>query len=526
MTKIKESSLDWALAHVETCGDTDVFPIPFEYKAIRHDWDTIKSHLANQDVCNWRVRPNRTMLAPKARYGFRVITQLDPLDFLVFAALMRELCQSIEKQRVPKSGNVVYSYRAKPTPDGQLFDPEYGYRAFLDASRDILTKNPDFSHVAVTDISDFYSRIYHHRLENALNASTNKTGHVTAIKRLLSDWNSKETYGIPVGSAPCRLLAELTINSIDEALLANGTQFIRFNDDYRIFARSHAEAYRTLAFLADTLIRMLGLTLQRQKTVVLPCEEYQSRFLTTQTDHALDSLHAKFLDLVEELGIEDSYDHFDYSELTEDQKEFVDSLHLIELLKEEINRSQEPDIRLIRFVLHRLAQLEEPAAIGILLDNLDTLYPMFPDIIKYIEQFSSLDANFRNHVGKRLLDAYENSIISELAYHKLWCLHLFSNSNMWGQHNRFFQLYSEARDNSNRRKLILAMGRAKQQHWFQKQWRCLTDFSPWPRRAFLAGASCLPSDARKHLYQSMEPQLDPLEQAIVRWARQNPFSDG
>jgi len=92
--------------------------------------------------------------------------------------------------------------------------------------------------VATTDISDFYSRIYHHRLENALRAATTKTSHVKAIMHLLSGWNGTESFGIPVGCAPSRILAEIVLADVDESLLANSVDFVRFNDDYRIFAYS------------------------------------------------------------------------------------------------------------------------------------------------------------------------------------------------------------------------------------------------------------------------------------------------
>ncbi|MDP6157150.1 MAG: reverse transcriptase, partial [Candidatus Thermoplasmatota archaeon] len=62
--------------------------------------------------------------------------------------------------------------------------------------------------------------IYLHRLDNALQASTNRTSHVSLIMRLLAGWNGTETFGIPVGNDPSRILAEITISDVDEALLA------------------------------------------------------------------------------------------------------------------------------------------------------------------------------------------------------------------------------------------------------------------------------------------------------------------
>ena len=521
MITLQEKSLDWALAHVETCGDTDVFPIPFEYKAIRHNWEILKPQLAKQNILEWTVRPLRILLAPKARYGFRIITQLDPLDFLLFAATIRELCTSIEVKRVSKS--VVCSYRVAPTEDGQLFN-QTGYRAFLNTSRDILEKNPEISHVVVTDISDFYSRIYHHRLENALDDSTDKSGHVRAVMHLLSGWNTKETFGIPIGNSPSRLLAEITLSDVDNALLANGVQFIRFNDDYRIFAQSHAEAYRTLAFLADCLFRNRGLTLQQQKTSVLSRGNFESKYLTTPLDHELDSLHEKFDQLIADLDLDDSYEQIDYDDLTEEQKDFLDSLNLKGLLNEQIHEKSEIEIPTVRFLLRRLARIGDSSMVDVLLDNLDTLHPVFPDIIRYIEQLEFPGDESRTMVGEKLLDVYKDSIVGELEYHKLWCLNLFSTSRKWSRNKSFSRLHSEARDDPSKRKLILAMGRAGEQYWFQNQWRNLTNFPPWLRRAVLAGASCMPTDARKHWYRSIEPQLDILEYAVIKWAQQHPFS--
>ena len=89
--------------------------------------------------------------------------------------------------------------------------------------------------------------------------------------------------------------------------------------------------------------------------------------------------------------------------------------------------------------------------------------------------------------------------------------------------DKFFELLVSARDTLSKRQLILAMGRASQRHWFQSQWRNLFDEPHWSRRALLAAASCMPPDARKHWYRSVEARLDHLERSVMKWARQNPF---
>jgi hypothetical protein len=80
MLTLQENGLNWALEHALRFRDTDVFPLPFEYEAIQHDWTNLRTWLERQNILEWQVRPHRNVLPPKAKFSFRVITQLDPLD--------------------------------------------------------------------------------------------------------------------------------------------------------------------------------------------------------------------------------------------------------------------------------------------------------------------------------------------------------------------------------------------------------------------------------------------------------------
>lgn len=497
-----------------------MFPLPFEYEAIRYDWANVRSFLAQQDVQKWIVRPHRTMLSPKSKYGFRVITQLDPLDFLVYAALIRELGSDIETARI--SPSIVFSFRFSPGSGGQLFDANLDYSDFRAKAEELLKTDSRISHVAVTDIADFYPRIYHHRLEASLDNATTSRDHVVSVRRLLSGWNGTETWGIPVGNAPSRLLAEVAITDVDEALLANGVKFIRYNDDYRIFANGYSQAYRQVAFLADVLYRNHGLTLQPQKTVIATKAEFERRFLPGPEEREVDSLSEKFESLCSELGLTDWYEDIVYDDLTDDQKKLVDSLNLVEIFEEEAAKD-DSDFGVIRFVLSRMGQLGDDALVDEALKRLDSLYPAFPSIIEYLRNLRGLSSARAKEIGAKVLDLLENSLISELDYHRMWALDLFTHSTEWDNEDKFFKLLGEARDQLSRRKLILAMGRAHQRHWFQSQWRNLFDEPHWPRRALLAAASCMPADERNHWYRSVAPRLDPLEKAVTHWAKNHPF---
>jgi hypothetical protein len=198
-------------------------------------------------------------MTPKQRFGFRVSTQLDPLDTLLFLSLVYEAGGPIEFVRLPANDGIVHSYRFAPTPDGHLFDSAANFETFRAAAESRATTG-NYSHVVTADIADFYPRIYSHPLENALLAACGGTGHARAILKLLEQWNYGVSYGIPVGPNPSRLLAELAICDVDQALLSEGFSFIRFVDDFHIFCKSERQAYEALAFLARVLHENHGLT--------------------------------------------------------------------------------------------------------------------------------------------------------------------------------------------------------------------------------------------------------------------------
>ena len=157
------------------------------------------------------------------------------------------------------------------------------------------------------------------------------------------------------------------------------------------------------------------------------------------------------------------------------------------------------------------------------LGSLNSLHPAFPEIIDYLKNIRSVSSSRRREIGHRVLSLLQDSLISELDYHRMWALDLFTHSTEWDNEGSFFSLLGNSRDQLSRRKLILAMGRARQRHWFQSHWRNLSEEPPWPRRALLAAASCMPGDERQHWYKSVEARLDLLERAVMRWARANPF---
>jgi hypothetical protein len=241
-------------------------------------------------------------------------------------------------------------------------------------------------------------------------------------------------------------------------MLAAGAKFVRFNDDYRMPAGSHAEGYRRLASLADVLYRNHGLTLQPQKTMVLSRDDYAKRSQRSPEERELDSLYVKFQQLVDDLGLSSWYEEINYQDLDDNQRALVDSLNLQDLFREELERDA-PDFAVIRFVLRRLGQLGDPSLADEVLDLLDEIYPAFPDIIEYLSGLRNLDTEEYTRLGGRVLDSLKSSIVSELEYYQMWGYDLFAGSTRWNHADRLFRMLDQAQDPVLRRKIILAMGR-------------------------------------------------------------------
>ena len=165
-----------------------------------------------------------------------------------FLALCLELGEQIEKARLLPEQKISFSHRFKrDDTDYLVFDKNINFSAFQAYSNDLSQKH---NVVIITDIADFYQRIYLHRIENAISSAARALPtHGKAMIQLLKGWNQNVSHGIPIGNNPSRLIAEITIDDIDRALLAEGVVFTRYVDDYRIFCNSRSEAHQILARL-------------------------------------------------------------------------------------------------------------------------------------------------------------------------------------------------------------------------------------------------------------------------------------
>ena len=266
-----------AIANVSRYGDTDIFPLPVEnhifYDCPDETTKLLSELHANFDAWLAQHPPAHDgTLAPVTYTGFRWATQLDPLWNLYFLALVLSIAEQVEAQRIDPSEGCVFSYRYKwDDRDATLFDPGYNWRRFMEHS---LSKAADHPFVVLCDVSEFYHRLGHHRLENALAHLNDKSDTPWRIMEFLKNFSGTNSFGLPVGGPAARILSELTLNQIDQILKLEGVPFCRYSDDFHIFADSIENGYTKLLLITEKLQRTQGLQLQKAKTRIMSSSEF------------------------------------------------------------------------------------------------------------------------------------------------------------------------------------------------------------------------------------------------------------
>ena len=119
------------------------------------------------------------------------------------------------------------------------------------------------------DISEFFSSINIERLMTILNNCGVEAWLTHLLLHILLSWQDQWQTGLPVGPTASFLLAEAALLNVDENLEKEGIHFIRYVDDYRLFAPDLITARRWI----EKLIQYLAvehLNLNHAKTSIDP----------------------------------------------------------------------------------------------------------------------------------------------------------------------------------------------------------------------------------------------------------------
>ncbi len=420
--------IELALLNIDKFGDTDIFPFPIEKQIFFDNKNDVTRHI--QDIHSKyseyldKLPPvNVNTFSPVGYTGFRWATQIDPIWNLYLLALVVSIADKIENDRIQTNKNIIHSYRYSPDKsNGTLFDNNINWQSFQTQSLQIL-KNSDFQFVVACDIADYYSRIYHHKLENALLRLGLTTDTPKIIVEILKKFSGTNSYGLPVGGPAARILAELALNNTDKILQMNGIIFTRFVDDIHLFAKSQEEAHASLNYLAIKLMTNEGLTLQKHKTQILTKAEFSNLVmsrLNAETEDGKTKQRAKFMSLPIRYDPYSATAVDDYEKIKNELGEF----DILDLLNEELRKTRIHQ-QFSKHLLKTLNILDEKivsSAFIAIATRLELLYPIFPNLmIAAFANFEKLNTESKNALISKLRelvakDSYIIQIELNVAY--------------------------------------------------------------------------------------------------------------
>ena len=169
-----------------------------------------------------------------------------------------------------------------------------------------------------------------------------------------------------------------------------------------------------------------------------------------------------------------------------------------------------------------MTQLGDDEILEDIFSNLEVLHSSFPDVVRYLQSLRALSNHTAKRLGTKFWD-YCRLHHRRNAYHRMWALTLFTESTEWDNEDAFLNLLNLLPDPFSRRKLILALG-GRARGLVPVPLACIVRGAALVTTSFDSGCKLHATDARRHWYDAIEPRLDILEKAVVKWARTKPIA--
>jgi hypothetical protein len=500
---LDRATLRRAIDNVANWGDTDIFPLPIE-NHVFHDLPEPTIDLLSEMVDNFDSEissfpvDSYSTLAPVGYTGFRWATQIEPVWNAYLLASVLSLAPEIESARLDEQMGRVFSYRYRSqTADGSLFAMD-SWNQFQETTRRLAE---DHDYVVSVDIGDFYARVYHHRLENALQAvdkSATKTKHIMAILKRLSNNTS---YGLPIGGPAARILAELVLNRVDHLIVTEPTMstFCRYADDYRFFVNDIQAAYKSLGLLSEKLLRNEGLTLQKSKTRIMKASEYIS--VLDPPDPPPGSA-AAFLNL---------HIHYDPYSPTADEdyerlKHQLDEFDILSLLRDELVKGRIHAALTRRLVqaLQYMDAVPRQQAVLSMLEDIETLAPVIPQVMMAIRDcIADLEPDFISTVHARIRKLIQDHhYVAQVDLNLAFMIRVLAVQHSTENELLLIQLYQSPHGFGSspapnvQRDIMLILARWGITYWLSDQKNYISTAPLWVKRAFIIASYTLGDEGR------------------------------
>lgn len=514
--KAIERAIEVVLAH----GDSFVLPPGFEIEVIRDRRDDVAALVRGMYLAHPRLPEDVPLLVDvlHAAVGdakVRPITRLDPAWNVYLLALVIAIAPDLESARLPTACGIVHSFRFAPGDDpARLFDTRVGWHTFCDAGR---ARAARCSHVLSVDIRDFSRSICHRRLESALRGACPDAGIVDRIMRLLEALSGGAPTGLPVGAPAFALLAELALDPLDRALLANSIEFVRYIDDLRIFARSRAEAEEMLSFVSEQSSIHGGFSLQHAKTAILSSEEFLARLPMPAGDSGATPRREGERAFATLRVHVDRY--ADRTDVDDDAiRRFFRSFDLAGLLAAQLRKSRVSESmakRIVRSIAH-LDPAPRTELMAMLGRHLVRFAPVFPGVVgAYLEHAEALDATVHSAFAEGVKALWrDRAQVLRASVNQIWAIRVLAR-NLDEDAERILADICRSTDSASvRRDAIIALSRGAGVRRFMAPRGRFSVLNPWDRHAVIAVSRTHPGRAPD------ERTLTAFERILLAWAQE------
>jgi hypothetical protein len=437
-------------------------------------------------------------LAPKSNGTFRIVHQLDPIDSIIYTALIYEICPIIEKYRIPEDKHIACSYRIKPSIAGSFFDKnQNGWDIFTSRTEELCKAYSD-GFVISCDITDFYNQIYLHRVRNSIAEAGETKFDVYAkiVEAFLTKLNKGTSRGIPVGPAPSIILAEAIMADIDNKILKHTQDFTRYVDDIRIFFKTESEAIEALHELTRYLHSSHRLVLSGEKTNIYDVATFQTdHFRVVEKDEETEIVKrteteafARFEEILSDLPDYADPSDVDYDEVyaqIADEKQFEILSQTYKEIFAKCIAKIPYDTALLRHILRKAALYRIRSIYKLVLENFDILISLIREVILYLLKTTNNESinEYKNEFLKLLISPYAN-----LPFVNMWLCYLFE-SEMFRQH----EIPNRAFLHSIRSKAMHAI-RDSDRIWVKDYRDGIDTLGVWDRRSVIYASSLLSKD--------------------------------
>jgi hypothetical protein len=516
---ISEASVRRAINHLGSFGDTDLFPRLPEMRCFLERPGSIAKECESLNIGQYTPVGVVETLTPKSWLGFRIAHQLTAADNVIYLAALLDCAPKLEAARLPKDDNEAFAYRFVEDESLRIFEPGRSYHQWLAHLSEFGGPENPFAEdrpAIVTDISDFYQRIYFHRIENVLQDAGCPKGPSELVKKIIKTTRARASYGLPVGSTASRLLAECLLNDTDMLLKNMGVKFTRYVDDFRIAVPAGMEAHSILCRLAEHLMVTEGLSLNVAKTKMTSVKEIERsskvRLQDVFSSAELEKMHAFIT-----LNYGDDGERHDEDTIA---NPFISAEFLLNRL-DEIGDKKGVELSVFKAVLRALRFLPGIDAIRLLEKHPDLLYYVPREFCLALSAASKQEGFATEIVKARVMELLAMPPYSHLAYVRSWLLYLFVDGTLpvalpdW-------QSYDFNRSVIERRSHFFFRGLANDRAFFRALKTQIGSLSEWDKPAALMAGMCLPLDEYKSWLAVAVHQLtSPFAVTYTAWLKDN-----